>query len=71
MHVPTPVRMGCACSGETKGTEERYETGKSDGRSSHSSNYAVSCLACVGQTNQPNEDQGSNGAELVGYQNIK
>ncbi|XP_067097229.1 tyrosine-protein kinase Blk isoform X1 [Osmerus mordax] len=29
--------MGCACSGETKGTENRYETGKNNGQSSHSS----------------------------------
>ncbi|XP_046877200.1 tyrosine-protein kinase Blk isoform X3 [Hypomesus transpacificus] len=34
--------MGCACSGETKGTEGRYETGKNNGRSSHSSNYTGS-----------------------------
>ncbi|XP_062324131.1 tyrosine-protein kinase Blk isoform X2 [Osmerus eperlanus] len=34
--------MGCACSGETKGTENRYETGKNNGQSSHSSNYTGS-----------------------------
>ncbi|XP_046877199.1 tyrosine-protein kinase Blk isoform X2 [Hypomesus transpacificus] len=44
--------MGCACSGETKGTEGRYETGKNNGRSSHSSNYTGS----NGQPSSNNED---------------